>query len=67
MDSFALPSRWCQTLQKREAWCAIVIVLALTAILDGTVVAFVQSDFKRLLAFSSIGHLWLCRGRALRT
>src|SRR5688500_15181069 len=42
---------------KSEGVVAIVMVLALTAILYGAVVALVQSDFKRLLAFSSISHL----------
>ncbi len=50
---------------KSEGVVAIVMVLALTAILYGAVVALVQSDFKRLLAFSSISHLGFRRGGAL--
>jgi len=42
---------------KSEGVVSIVMVLALAAILYGAVVALIQSDFKRLLAFSSISHL----------
>lgn len=42
---------------KSEGVVSIVMVLALIAILYGAVVALVQPDFKRLLAFSSISHL----------
>jgi NADH-quinone oxidoreductase subunit M len=42
---------------KHEGVVAIMMALALVAILYGAVIALVQRDFRRLLAFSSISHL----------
>jgi NADH-quinone oxidoreductase subunit M len=42
---------------RNETVVAVVMALGLTAILYGAIVALVQPDFRRLLAFSSISHL----------
>lgn len=42
---------------KSEGVVSIVMVLGLIAIVYGAIVALIQPDFKRLLAFSSISHL----------
>jgi NADH-quinone oxidoreductase subunit M len=39
---------------------AVLMVLALMAILYGAIIALVQPDLRRLLAFSSISHLGFC-------
>ncbi|MDA2914952.1 Fe-S-binding domain-containing protein, partial [Acidobacteriia bacterium AH_259_A11_L15] len=38
----------------------VLMILALLAIVYGSVVALIQPDLRRLLAFSSIGHLGFC-------
>lgn len=46
-----------------EYWQTTVIVLALIGALYGGIIAFRQSDFKRLVAFSSLSHVGLlCAG-----
>jgi NADH-quinone oxidoreductase subunit M len=42
---------------QNEGVVTIVMLLGLTAILYGAIVALIQPDFRRLLAFSSISHL----------
>jgi NADH-quinone oxidoreductase subunit M len=42
---------------KNDGVVTIVILLGLAAILYGAIVALIQPDFRRLLAFSSISHL----------
>ncbi len=42
---------------KHHVVVTIMIVLALSAILYGAIVALIQPDFRRLLAYSSISHL----------
>ncbi len=42
---------------KHETVVAIMMVLGLMAILYGAIVALIQPDFRRLLAYSSISHL----------
>ncbi len=42
---------------KHETVVAIMMVLGLAAILYGAIVALIQPDFRRLLAYSSISHL----------
>jgi NADH-quinone oxidoreductase subunit M len=38
----------------------VIMTLALAAILYGAIIALIQPDFRRLLAFSSISHLGFC-------
>ena len=42
---------------KNEVVVVIMVTLALTAIIYGAIVALIQPDFRRLLAYSSISHL----------
>lgn len=45
---------------KNEVVVTVVMALALGAIVYGAVMALIQPDFRRLLAFSSISHLGFC-------
>lgn len=42
---------------KSETVVSILMVLGITAIIYGAIMALIQTDFRRLLAFSSISHL----------
>lgn len=42
---------------KHEVVVMILVILALAAILYGAIIALIQPDFRRLLAYSSISHL----------
>jgi NADH:ubiquinone oxidoreductase subunit 4 (subunit M) len=43
--------------EEAQAWALPVLVLAVVSILHGALVAMVQTDLKRLLAYSSLSHL----------
>ena len=57
LDSSALAFPLLPDASKSQSVVAIVMVLGLAAILYGAIMALVQPDFRRLLAFSSISHL----------
>jgi NADH-quinone oxidoreductase subunit M len=43
--------------EEAQAWALPILVLAVISILHGALVAMVQTDLKRLLAYSSLSHL----------
>ena len=49
-----------------DEWQLVIAVLAAITMLVGNLVALAQRNLKRLMAYSSIGHVGLCAGRRRR-
>ncbi|MCS7050637.1 MAG: NADH-quinone oxidoreductase subunit M, partial [Thermomicrobium sp.] len=43
--------------QATQEWAPAIVILSVTAILYGALMALVQSDFKKLVAYSSVSHM----------